>query len=288
MASTELSDVVNQVQQFWGPQFSQEFRQSFVIADLIDRTPGGLSSISQGDRVRVSQVNALAGQSRATTECDFTPETLSVQHVDIICDKRAVASLEFCDLVELKSQINMDRQDVRDAMRHGMLSQINTEIYSVVAPTTEQTSIANIDADKLTELTKLADEEFWPENERWLLVDPQYRKDLLDDATLTSADFGATDSPVIGGQMVLERYGWKIVMDNSAAFKTALNAGGGGVALAFHPSWASMVIARQDNIEVSSRHPSLKFGMIMSVDTVYGVDLGNDGADKHIVVRTGA
>jgi len=288
MATTELTNVVNQVQQYWGPQFSMELREKFTLPSLIDRTPGGLSSISQGDRVRVSQVNKTAGQIRTDAQCDFTPELLSVQHVDIICDKRAVSSLEFCDLVELKSQINMQRADVREAMRHGMLNQINTCVYQTVAPTVEQTSIATIDAAKLTELTQLADEAFWPEDQRWLLVDPLYRKQLLDDATLTSADFGATDRPVIGGQMVLERYGWKIIMDNSAAMKTELNAGGAGVAMAFIPTWASMVVAREDNVQISDRHSNYEFKLVMSVDTVFGVDLNNDGADKHIVVRTGA
>lgn len=287
MATTELANVVNQVQQFWGPQFSMEFREKFTLPQLIDRTPGGIGRISQGDRIRVSQVNKTVGQTRTSAECDFTPELLQVQHVDIVCDKRAVSSLEFCDLVELKSQINMQRADVREAMRHGMLDQINTCVYQTVAPTVEQTGEATIDAAKLTELTQLADEAYWPEDQRWLLVDPAYRKALLDDATLTSADFGATDRPVIGGQMVLQRYGWNIVMDNSAAMKTVLNGGAAGVAMAFTPTWASMVTAREDNIQISDRHSNYEFKLVMSIDTVFGVDLNNDGADKHIVVRSG-
>jgi hypothetical protein len=287
MTTTNFSDVVNQVIHYWGPVYSEEFRQKFVLPALIDRTPGGLSTLSMGDRVRVSQVNKTTGQIRTTAQCDFTPELLATQYVDIICDKRAVSSLEFCDYVELMSQINIQRADVREAMRHGMLSQINTVVYGVVNPTVEQTAVATIDAAKLTELGKLADEAFWPEDQRWLLVDPLYKKQLLDDATLTSADFGATDVPVIGGQVVLERYGWKIVMDNSAAMKSVLNASAAGVALAFTPSWASMVVAREDQIKISDRHSNYEFKVVMSVDTVFGVGLNNDGADKHIVVRTG-
>lgn len=287
MASTELADVINQIVKVWGPNYSQQYRQSFVMPALIDRNVGGVQALSQGDTVRVSQVNKLTGQLRTTAQCDFTPETLATQYVDVTIDKRAVASLEFCDLVEMMSQINLQRQDVRDAMKHGMLSQINSEVYGIVAPTVEQTAIATIDADKLTELTKLADEAFWPSDDRWLICDPQYKKDLLDDATLTSADFGASDNPVIGGQLVLNRYGWKILMDNSAAFKTVLNGGAGGVAMAFTSDWAHMLVAAEDRVKISDRHSNYEFKLVMSVDTIFGLSLSNDGADKHIVVRTG-
>jgi len=292
MADTNLTEVVGQIQEFWSPTFDQELRAKQILATLLDASdrikPG--SVISQGNKVTVSQVNKLTGVNQAASVKGFTAEALSTQYIDVTINQRAYAALEFVDVVELQSQINLNRIDVRDAMQYAMMSQINNYLYGLVAPTVEQTSIAagSFDAAKLTEIAQLADEAAWPEDDRWLIVDPLYKKALLDDATLTSADFGATDRPVIGGQMVLERYGWKIIMDNSAQMKAVLNAAGAGVALFFTSNFAHYVPQRASRFMASDGHPNNEFSVKATVDTVYGAGLGNDGADKHIVVRTGA
>lgn len=292
MADTTLTEVAGQIQQFWSPVFDSEFRQKLImpmILDASDRLKPG-SVIQQGNQVYVSQVNKMAGANQAAGVKTFTAEALSTQNISVTINQRAYAALEFVDVVELQSQINLNRSDVREAMMYGMMSQINTYLYGLVAPTVEQTTVAasSFDAQKLTEIAQLADEASWPEDDRWLLVDPLYKKALLDDATLTSADFGAVDRPVIGGQMVIERYGWKILMDNSATFKATLNAAGAGVALFFTSNWAHYVPQQASRFKVSDGHANNEFSIKATVDTVYGAALGNDGADKHIVVRTGA
>lgn len=289
MAETTLTTVVNQIQQYWSPTFATELRESLIFPELVfavDRLKPG-SIVRQGNTVKVSQVNKLTGANNAASDCTFTTEALALQDIDVTIDQRAHAGLEFCDIVELQSQINLSRPDVRQAMMHGLKSQINTYLYGVVTTNDDNPSTATIDASTLTAATQKADEALWPEDNRWLIVDPQYRKDLLDDATLTSADFGATDRPVIGGQMVLERYGWKIIMDNSAAFKTALNASGGGVGLFFTDTFMHYVPQTGADFKASDGHNNKEFKIYATIDQVYGAAMGNDGADKTILYRTG-
>lgn len=290
MADTNLAEVVGQIKEFWSPVFDTELRTKQIMATIIDASdklmPGSI--ISEGNKVYVSQVNKTTGVNQASTVKTYTTEALSTQRIAVTIDQRAYSGLEFVDVVELQSQINLNRMDVREAMMYGMNSQINNYLYGLVAPTVEQTSIATINAAKLTEIGKLADDAGWAEDDRWLVVDPTYKKNLLDDATLTSADFGATDRPVIGGQMVLERYGWKIIMDNSAAFKAQVNAAGAGVAMFFTSNWAHYVPQVASRFKASDAHSNNEFSVKATVDTIYGASLGNDGADKHIVVRTGA
>lgn len=288
MADTTLTEVANQIQEFWNPVFAEELRLKQIFPALVDASdriaPGSI--ISQGNKVRVSQVNEMTGVNQAASVCTYVTEALATQNIDVTIDQRAYAALSFCDTVELQSQINLQRADVREAMIRGMLGQINTFLYGLVAPTTTQSAVASINAAKLTELGQLADDAGWPEDDRWLLVDPLYKKNLLDDATLTSADFGATDRPVIGGQMVLERYGWKILMDNSAAFKTALNGGAAGVALAFTRNFMHYIPQVDTRFKLSDAHSNNEFVIKATVDSIYGAGLGNEGADRHIVVKS--
>jgi len=103
---------------------------------------------------------------------------------------------------------------------------------------------------------------------------------------LTNGDFGASDTPVIGGQIVLPRYGWNIVMDNSAAMKTHLNGGTPGVALAFIPGFMAYLNGYESRVKVSDAHSNCEWRFRMTVDSVFGAGLLNDGADKCIVVST--
>lgn len=287
---TNLVEVVGQIKEFWSPVFDTELRTKQIMATIIDASdklmPGSI--ISEGNKVYVSQVNRTTGVNQSSTVKTYTTEALSTQRISVTIDQRAYSGLEFVDVVELQSQINLNRMDVREAMMYGMNSQINSYLYGLVAPTVEQTSIATINAQKLTELAQLADAAGWAEDDRWLVVDPLYKKQLLDDATLTSADFGATDRPVIGGQMVLERYGWRIIMDNSAAFRAQVNGADAGVAMFFTSNWAHYVPQIDSRFKASDAHSNNEFSIKATVDTIYGAALGNDGADKHIVVRTGA
>jgi len=94
-----------------------------------------------------------------------------------------------------------------------------------------------------------------------------------------SSDFGAQDAPVIGGQIALRRFGFNILEDNSRATDKAL---------IFHPSYLHMVSQSEVQVKISDMHSSKKFGMVMSVDMVFGAKLGIEGSKKHISVVAAA
>jgi len=286
---TDLAQVVNGIQTFWAPDFDMKLLETFKLAALINKTPGGIGMIREGDTIKVNQINEMTGAIQdINASCVYDTEILQSQQVEIKVDRRAYAALSFCDLDELMSQINMNRPDVRDKMAHAMASQINTYLYGKVSCTVDNPTTAVFDASELVKLTKQANQAFWPTGNRWLFVDPCYYADLMSDATLVSGDFGSTDRVVIGGEIVNQRYGWNIVVDNSAAMLTALNGGAPGVALAFLPDFMGMVRSYENRVKVSDAHSNCEWRFRMTVDSVFGADLLNDGADKCITTRTGA
>ncbi len=297
MAVTELEEVTNQIATIWSPLFSDELRESHVLVNLIDKTYEA-SFNQSNDTARISQYDVGVGQDlivdrlKATdTACDFVPTAQSMSNVDLVINRRAVSSREFCDTVQLLSQVKPESDKLRQTMAQEVGTVINNHLYSLVAGSASspdhQLVEATMTAAVLTQIGRLADEAFWPTNERWLLVSPGYYEDLLNATTLTdSGANGSSDRPQIAGRFMQERFGWKIVMDNSAGLLANIpEAATDNAAIAFIPDfmhWASP----RSQFKISDTHSSLKFGSVMSADTVYGAVQGIDGDNKVIEIKS--
>lgn len=279
---TTLAEVQNQIQKYWSPIFTKQLRESLMLGSLIDRTYEGAIA-RQGDTVRISQVNAPEGQLLTVgTDADtFNTEAVSTSFTDIKADKRCVAAVEFTDLTELQSQIGRENPEVMESLRYAMAKQINDYLYSLVSPSTSSpdhtvSGVTDFNATQLGNLRMLAAKAKWPQVPGWyLMLDPQYYSDLLNASTITSMDFGASDAPLIGGVVGLKRYGFNVFEDNSRS---------ADYGLAFHPSFMHMVTQQQVQVKISDLHSQKKFGVVMSIDMVFGAKLGIDAGVKHITV----
>lgn len=282
MAITTISDVSAQVEKFWSPLFTKELRAQLLLGSLINKSYDGQIQ-RMGDTVRVSQINAPTGALKTvgTDAGAFDTETLSTSYVDIKADKRAVAAYEFEDLVDLQSQIGAENSEIRQSLLYAVESQINTYLYSLVAPASglALASVANLDAAELLTVRKLAAQKKWLKDKGWwLLCDPVYMNDLLGAQTMTNSQY-VPDAPVVGGQIANQRYGFNILEDNSRPAQTAL---------AFHPDFMHMAMQTQATFKISDQHANKKFGYIISVDLIFGAKLGVAGANKHITLKASA
>lgn len=282
MSVTSLTEVENQVEHYWSPVFTKQLRESLLLGSLVNKEYEGEIK-RQGDRVRVSQVNAPDGQLLTVgVDADsFASEAVSTSYVDIVADRRAVASYEFQDLAELQSQIGRENPEIMAALNHAVAKQINDYLYSLVSPSTSApdhsiSGVTDFNASQLSAARILAAQAKWPKDGRWYcLADPVYMGDILNAATLTSSDYGASDAPVIAGQVAMKRFGFNILEDDS---RTADQA------LLFHPDFLHLAMQTQAQVRISDLHAQKKFGVVMSVDLVFGAKLGINGNVKHIKV----
>lgn len=282
MTVSGLAEVTNQIQKYWSPLFTKQLRASLMLGALVDKKYEG--SISrQGDTVRVSQVNAATGQllTVGTNADSFESEAISTSYVDIVADKRAVASYTFQDLVQLQSQLGQDNPEVMESLKYGVASQINTYLYSLVNPSTSApdhliSGVTDFNASQLAAARVLAAQAKWAKDGQWYaLLDPQYYGDLMNATTLTSSDYGAADAPTINGNIGLKRFGFNIFEDDSRS---------ADYGLLFHPSFMHMVSQTEVQVKISDLHPLGQFGVKLSVDLVFGAKLGINGNVKHIKV----
>lgn len=290
MSTTLLSDVSNQVQEYWAPMFMDELMETVLLPGLMNKDYQG--EIRQGgDTVYVSQVNRPNAERKTIGSGaeSFSPSVLSTSRISITADQRITASFEFSDIVELQSQIGDQNPKIRQALLESINIELNNYCYSIVSPSTSApdhvlNGVSDMNLAQLAAIRTLAAQAKWKRDEWWLLADPTYMSDLLDDTTLTSADY-APDSPIVGGQFALKRYGFNILEDNSSGIlDLSPGAAGADCALAFHRDFAHLVMQRQPTFKVSDLHSNKQHGFVISVDIICGSALGVDGADKHIQI----
>jgi len=284
MASTNLTDVQYQVQKYWSPVATKQLRESLLLGSIVNKEFSG-EIRKGGDQVRVYSVAAPSATTKTVGAVDsntFAPAAISTSYVDVKADKHVTAAFEFADEVELMSLIDRQNPEVMSSLVFAVEKAVNSALYAALVPSAaapdHQIVKASMDASALLEVRKLAATAKWDPAKGWYgLLDPKYYSDVLAAQTLVSSDFGAADTPVIGGRVGLRRYGMQLAEDNSLAE---------GTAFFLHPDALLMVMAKEMAIKLSDLHPVGKHGVLMSVDLIFGVALGIEGAKKCIKVTT--
>lgn len=283
--TTRLEDVENNVQTYWSPIFTDELRESLLLGSLVSKRYEGAIA-KGGDKVKVTQILAAEGEllTVGTNADTFGSEKVRSTQIEIAANKRAVASFEFDDLVSLQSQIDAEDGKVRAALIYAMEKQINDHLYSFVNPSTSNpnhviASTATFAKATLVSMRKKAGAAKWLKNGWYALLDSEYYGDACGDTDIASADKGASDAPLIGGQIAMPRMGFNLLEDNSRASTTGL---------VFHPDWLHMVSQTSVQIKISDLHSHGRFGVKMSVDLIFGAALGHDGRKLHMKIQAGA
>ncbi len=282
MSVSTLAEVASQIQTYWAPVATKQLRENLLLGSLVNKQYQG-DLKNQGDTVKVYQVNAPSGQllTIGTDADSFSPELISTSTVSIVADKRAVASYEFQDLVSLQSQISQENPAVMEALTFALGKQINDYLYTLVSPSTSApdhliNSVTDFNASQLAAARLLAATAKWAQQPGWYcLADPSYYSDLLNATTLTSSDYVGGDMPVVGGVIGMKRFGFNIFEDNSRSVDQAL---------LFHPDFMHMVMQSEVQVKISDLHSQKRFGVVMSIDCVFGAKLGINGNKKHIKV----
>lgn len=279
---SNLSNVTNQIEKYWSPRFTKELRESLLLAGLVNKDYQG-EIRKGGDTVRVSQINAPTGEllTVGTNADTFGSQAISTSYVDIVADKRAVASYKVADLVELQSQLNQQNSEMMDALKFAVAQQMNTYVYSLVSPSASAPdhdvgSVTDLNASQVGAVRVLAAAAKWPQDGQWYgLLSPQYYQDIMNASTFASSDYVGADQPTVSGQVALRRFGFQLFEDNSRT---------GDYGLFFHPSFMHLVMQQEATVKVSDLHALGQFGYTVSVDVVFGAKLGINGNVKHVKV----
>lgn len=279
MAFTDVAAVAGQIQKFWSPIFTPELREAHPLINLLDKKYSGEIK-KGGDQVTVSQIVRVPAERKTIGVAGyntFDSNTLVTRKVDIKADQIITAAVEIDDLVELQSQIGDQDSEIRLALMHGCMENLNNYLYSLVAPSTSAPDhaivSANVQSAELINIRKLMSEAHIPMGQRYGLMSPEYWATLISDATLRSQDY-APDGVTVAGQMALQRFGINLFEDDSRT---------GKYGLFFHPDFMHLVMQQEPTFKLSDLHSNKQHGYLLSVSLVCGAKIGIEGAVKHIV-----
>ena len=265
----QVDSVAGLVQDFWSPVFMKELREQTLWAGLLADPDYTFEKIKGGDTFKISRINKPTSTIRTIgTDADsFDTNVISTTQVDLQVNKRCVSAYEFEDMGIVLSQLEAQDSEMRAALLADVKEQANDYIKSLISPSSSSPDHVQTTSDfnlaVLSSVRKIAATAKWASfGEPWyLLVDPSYMSDMLDDTTLGAADtMGIDKSPMLEGKFVFKRMGFNIVEDDSLSTDTGF---------AFIPSFMKVILGMPE-FKISPLHSQKKFGYIMSVDFPMG------------------
>lgn len=295
--STLVQELQDQAQKFWAPLLVDELKENSLLPSLVNSDYEG-DLKQQGDTVYVSMVKTPSATRKAVGSGHETFETSKLQTVrkGIVANQVITAGYELDNLIDLQTQLGSPegKSKIRDGLFKALELSVNEYLYSLVSPTTSspvhgndhvRDSISAYNQAQILIDRKFASQAKWMKDNQWyLLLDPCYYNDLLGAQTLTSSDY-VPDQPVVGGQIVNQRFGFNILEDNSDGMhQISPTAATDKLGLAFHRDFMYMVMQQEAQIKISDKHVLKQHGYIMSASLVVGAELGIEGDVKHITI----
>ena len=287
MASTTFNYVdttLGLVQDFWAPLFTKELRENTLWTGLLQDPNYTMENVKGGDTLKISRINKPSSSIRTIgTDADsFDSNILSSTQVDLKLNKRCVSAFEFEDLSILMSQLEQQDSEIREALLADVREQANDWIKSLISPSAAAPDHLGISAGgdfnlaTLSQVRTLAAVAKWGNQKPWyLLPDPTFFSDLLDDTTVSAANtMGIAHSPILDGRFMLKRMNFNIVEDNSLATDTAF---------AFTPDFMKVIIG-QPRFMISNLHANKTFGHLISVDFPLGAVMMDDTQVISVIV----
>jgi len=292
MSVTTINDVQQQVQKYWSSLLLDELKEDSILVNLLNKDYE--NEIKKGgDEVYVTQIVRPTGATKTIGSGDYdtySSEKLSTSRIAIKASKIFEAGFEFDSLVDLQSQIHMENSQIRNALKEAIDMQINKYLYGLVSCTANAGTVTDFNATQISALRKYAGQKRWKKDGNWfLLADSSYYMDLLNSQTLSSADYVCADQPVIAGQMMKERFGFKILEDNSDGIIDLIGTLAGtdseDVAIAFHRDFMHLVLQPSVVFKMSDLHATKKRGYLLTTEIIGGAARGHEGMTTMIFTK---
>lgn len=291
MATTGLSEVQDQIQKFWSPIFETKLKEDTILPSLVSKEYEGTIK-EQHDTVYVSAINRPTAVRKNVNDADadtYSSQKLTTSRIAVQADTIIETGVEITSLAMIQSQLGAQDSKIRTALFEALEIELNNYIYEKVAPSAAApdhvwNGVATYDGTALGNMRVAASKAFWQKAERYLLLDPTYYQNMLDNSTLTSADF-APDVPKVGGQFSLQRMGFNILEDNSAGMSAiSPTAATDKLGLAFTPDFLLFVMQQGITFKLSDLHGQKKRGFFLSAEMLVGSEQGIEGDVKHQTV----
>lgn len=247
------------IKEIWSKEIIADVNPKFVLANLVWRFDNEAKGTSTIHVPSLSNLEAEDKVSNVRVSTQAPTET----NTDILIDTHKYSSFLVEDINELKTNRNM-RSLYTDQASTAIAKAIDSSLAALASGFSGTKGAYNtaITTDVILESIELLDLAEAPETDRHFVFRSDVKRDLLDLAAYTSADYVA-GRPVETGKLGA-LYGVNVHMSNNL-----VKSGNNTDNMLFHKSALALAMAQAPRVQMDYSLPDL--GHLVVVDTVYGV-----------------
>lgn len=297
-----VTEVAAFIPEIWSDEIQAAFKSNLVVANLVKN----MNHIGKkGDTIHIpkpvrgSATAKTSGSSVTLINDTATDFSVSIDKhfeysrlIDDIAEVQALPSLRSFYTEDagyaLARQIDTDINTLAQSLSTSKYMDASTDLTDYAA---DQVVPADVFSDTgFREAIQLLDDEDVPMDNRFLVVPPSVKKDILGEDRFNSSDF-VSGRPVENG-LLGDIYGVKIYISTnlaekeSAAENGAVNGGRLVSGILGHRD--AFILATQMDVRVQTQYQQQFLADLMTADCLYGVAELRDGAAIELVFNSDA
>lgn len=251
LTTAEYSNIIKEE---WSDSFYEELRPALGVAELIQYRYEGIIK-AWGDTVKVQTISTPGRAQILTSDNEaYTTQVPTVTNQDLVINKRAVYPVDITDWADY--QANPKHQaEIRGIQVHEIARAVDQTILDTISSDAENSGNAAMTKALIAEAGRVLDKNNVPDDgSRIMIMDPQYKEDLVQVNEILSRDFIPTSSVFMSGKLKDPIYGFKVFISNLLPADTAYF---------WHPSFMQVAVQKgaeykEIDLESATNVPSMR------------------------------
>ncbi len=261
----------NFIPELWALDVLEAAESNLIMAKLVTRFDD--VAAEGGDMIHVPKVSNFSAQSKAPN-AQVSPQSATEEKVSIPLTNHKEVSFLIEDIVAVQAKSSL-REIYTKKAGYAISKAIDAHLTGLYASLTESVGKGDIETDDLIEAMSILDNNDAPAEDRFLVICPDAKAEIMNLDKFTSRDYMAPDDPNAPTQTGLlgDILGCKVYMSSnivatvSSGVDTAHN-------LMFQKG--AFALAIQLGPRVQANYVPEYLGTLVTVDVIYGYALLNE------------
>ncbi len=263
-----VTTAANFIPELWAMDVLEAAEAYLVMAKLVTDYSGWADGKEYGDTIHVPEVSNLVANDK-TAGAQVTLQSPTESKVDILLNKHKEVSFVVEDIAKAQSKPAM-REIYTKKAGYAIAKRIDSDLLALYAAAANSVAAgAAVSYSELLDAMEYLDLADVPEVERFLVINPRIKKDLLGAVEVKDRDFRTLSdpAPVMTGK-VADILGCKVFSTNQVPYTTASEVN------TYHNlmfNREAFALAIQMGPRAQAQYKQEYLGTLVTVDVVYGV-----------------
>lgn len=262
-----ITTAANFIPELWSMKIREAVQANLVMANLVARYDAMANGLSMGDTITIPDISNLTANQKVA-EAEVTLNSPTEGKVSISLDQHWETSFLIEDITRAQSYLPLLERYTKKA-GYAIAKKIDSDLLGLYSGLDNSVSAgAAVSYSELLTAMEYLDLADAPETERYLVIHPSVKKDLLDVSEVKDRDFRTPSgpAPTQTGQ-VADILGCKVFSTNQVV-GTVVSATTTRHNLMFHREAFGLAIQLGPRVQINYVPGYL--GTLVTVDVIYG------------------